>query len=47
MVVQFGQSPRIRSLMLPLATVSRAFEEAWSTKNDRRSLNELSDENLH
>jgi len=46
-VVQFGQSSRIRSVMRPLSNSFWAFEEAWSTKNDRRSLNELSDKNLH
>jgi hypothetical protein len=46
-VVQFGQSPRIRSRMRPLPTVSRAFEGAWRIKNERRSLNYLSDENLY
>jgi hypothetical protein len=34
-------------VMRPLSNSFWAFEEAWSTKNDRRSLKELSDKNLH
>lgn len=46
-MIQLGWSPQIRPRRRPLPGVSRALEGARSVKNDRRSLNQFSDENLH